>query len=51
MGEQRKKERGKYRRSEMRESQTQTSEAVIILACHLVVKGGTIQKEKVGVSC
>lgn len=45
----------KYRRSgegsEMRESQTQASMGVLILACHLVVTGGTIQKEKLGVSC
>lgn len=57
MGEQRgsKKEGEKYRRrgdlSEMRENLAQTSKAAIILACHLVVKGDIIQKEKLGVSC
>ena len=30
----------------MRESQAQTSMAVLILACHLVVEGGIIQKKK-----
>lgn len=51
----RKKEGEKHRRrgdwSEIRENPAQTSKAVIILACHLVVKGDIIQKEKLGVSC